>query len=106
MSNLFHNGKYDTSEQARVFSVRLKKGLNPRFGRVCNAAYPHLNLSEVLHRLLTHALDDLEIRNVNSQELTEIKSAIEHSKSSLGPRGRVMENLNHSLDRLKRAAKK
>ena len=100
--NFFKDGRYDTSEQARVFSIRLKKWLNPRLGQVCNATYPVLNLSEVTHRLLTHALDDLELRNGNSRELHEIKSAMLQAKEFHHP---AMEKLNISLERLERLAK-
>tara|TARA_R100001594_G_scaffold70713_1_gene105137 strand:+ start:24 stop:344 length:321 start_codon:yes stop_codon:yes gene_type:complete len=106
MSNFFHHGKYDTNEQARSFSIRCKKWLNPRIGKLCNSAYPHLNLSEVVHRLLTHALDDLESRNGDSQELTEIRSAIAKSKTGIGPKGRLNEKLNASLDRLEGVSKR
>jgi hypothetical protein len=81
-----------------VFSIRLRKWLNPRLGQVCNATYPVLNLSEVTHRLLTHALDDLELRNGNSRELHEIKSAMLQAKEFHHPP--PMEKLNLSLERL------
>ena len=63
MSEFYKSNKYNASDETRVFSVRLNQWLNPRFGRVCNDAYPHLKLSQVCQMLLTHALDDLEIRN-------------------------------------------
>jgi len=103
--NFFKDGKYDTRIQARVFSIRLKKYLNPRLGQVCNATYPVLNLSEVTHRLLTHALDDLESRNGNSRELHEIKSAMLQAKELHHPAMDMTQKLNHSLNRLKRVAK-
>ena len=106
MSEFYKSNRYNASEETRVFSVRLNKRLNARFGRACNAAWPHLKLARVFQMLLTHALDDLESRNGDSQELTEIRSAIAKSKTGIGPKGRLNEKLNASLGRLERVSKR
>ena len=103
MSEFYKSNRYNASEETRVFSVRLNKRLNARFGRACNAAWPHLKLAQVFQMLLTHALDDLEIRNEDSEELDEIRSAINRVKKF-----RTYENkkIKIRFDRLERLAKK
>lgn len=96
-------GKYDTSAKSRTFSIRMKKWLNPRMGKLCNACYPHMSISDVCHRLLTHALDDLESGNGDSAELTELKMAMLKVKEDyVHPN---TEKINLSLERLERMAK-
>jgi hypothetical protein len=97
-------GKYDTSATPRVFSIRMKKWLNPRMGKLCNACYPYLTITEVCHRLLTHALDDLESGNGDSAELTELKMAMLKSKDEVYVHPNT-EKINLSLERLERMAK-
>ena len=97
-------GKYDTSAKSRTFSIRMKKWLNPRMGKLCNACYPHMNISEVCHRLLTHALDDLESGNGDSAEFKEIRTAMLKAKDEVYVHPNT-EKINLSLERLERMAK-
>jgi hypothetical protein len=92
--------KYDTSATARVFSLRIKKWLNPRIGKLCNACYPYMRISEVCHRLLTHALDDLESGG-DSAEFKEIRTAMLKAKDEVYVHPNT-EKINLSLERLER----